>query len=728
MKRPTMLVEAILRNAEIDLDLSVERDVATIRRRCEHEGLSFLTIVLPTLSDALEQGLESGLLSCPTAFSRHGSLPRLLGGFFRRVFALDGSLLDDACPYAVKYIRQICRFFKKLKKGCSPLREQAAAEHFVEVEAELRMMTAHVERKDFLLDTISGIIWSQVFPEVDPLDLVCHHGPGATAERLGSNERFRIRNWNSRSELLFPSDLHCYPNYRLAAEVGSTGKEIGCVEGVDFLDIKDEPSVRVVFVPKTQLTPRVIAIEPSHVQYMQQSLKDYVYRILETHRLTKNSIRFSRQDFNQRLAYSGSIDRRLATLDLKDASDRVHLHLVQRIFKTSGILEYLEDCRSVHATLPDSRNIVLSKFASMGSAMCFPVEAMVFYTLAQCAMHQLDGTRPTSSSIRRYSSMIDIYGDDIIVPVEYADVVVRYLESYALKVNVNKSFSKGNFRESCGADYFKGVPVNPVYARKVPHDNSRDWEADDVMSWNATADHFYIRGQWHVCQVIRDMLSRVAKTTIPRSREFGSGLVHHSLIFTTRLRFDRNLQCWRQRRIVFEPAKKKDQIDGSELACLNKWGLHSLGGRQGDELLGKYTAGHRYGNTDVRGTCSEVFVSNNDDSDSNVGLQTVEHRTVLDRSSLCPISAAHDSIEEELLLDASMAVAGTGLCQDLCTVRTREESGLGCPGWLTADHYLTEVASDPLKHLMGDSIGLDFLSSTKRGVFKSKRRWISLAG
>jgi hypothetical protein len=47
----------------------------------------------------------------------------------------------------------------------------------------------------------------------------------------------------------------------------------------------------------------------------------------------------------------------------------------------------------------------------------------------------------------------------------------------------------------------------------------------------------------------------------------------------------------------------------------------------------------------------------------------------------------------------------------------------------SADYCLTEsVQSDPLLHLFGRSAGLDFLTSTKRGCFKSKSRWVTLAG
>jgi len=714
MKRPTMLVQAILRQAEMDLDLSVERDLRTIASRFKHEGFSFLTITLPLLSDALERGLEEGTFKCPTQFSRHRSLPRLLGGFFKRVFSLDGMLQPEPCPDTICWIRQICRFFKKIQIDCTPSRQLKAIKHFLEVEGELRRMTSQVERKDNILDEISRIIWAEVFPELDVLDLVCHHGPGVTADRYLSNERHRIRKWNHRSEFTFPSDLHCFPNYGVAAEAGS--KREGTVEeiGPEYLRTRDELPVRVVFVPKTLTAPRVIAIEPSHMQYMQQSVKDYVYKAIESHRLTKHSIRFSRQDVNQRLACSSSIDKRLATLDMKDASDRVHLHLVQRIFKNSWLLDYLEDARSLHATLPNGRNIVLFKYASMGSALCFPVEAMVFYTLIQVAMHQLDGRRPSSRSIREYSRQIDVYGDDIIVPVEYTDVVVNYLESFALKVNVNKSFRYSNFRESCGADFYKGVPVNPVYARKELHDDSQQWTAEHVMSWNATADLFYLRGKWIVAQAIRDMLSRVVRRTIPKARKLGSGLFHFSFIYTTDLRWNADLQSWKQKRIHYDPVKRKDSIDGDELACLNKWGIgirtreHQYSNSFGDSL--------RRGLIHV-GEQSSVGIG---DGEHRVGPEVPTTDARVSNRGLCSVpgtttdEGTYGPIVPELDPD----------CNSSGQRPARVEE------FIFGSHYcvIEDKQVNPLAYLDGRSEGLDFFSSTKRGSFKSKCRWVSLAG
>jgi len=716
VKRPTMLVEALLRQAALDLDLSVERDVCTIRRRCKHEGLSFLTLTLPELSDALEQGLESGHFSCPSAFARHGRLPRLLGGFFKCVFTMDGTLIDDAPGDVIYYIRQICRFFKKPKMSCSPEKNLEAIQRFVDIEGELRSATLSVEREDYVLDSISQTLWSQVFPEIDYSELICHHGPGVTSERLLSNERRRIRFWNTRSELTFPSDLHAFPNYGLAFEASGIRKDASESE-LTFLNLKQEKPVRVVFVPKTMKAPRVIAIEPSHVQYIQQSVKDYVYERLESHRLTKRSIRFERQDVNQRLAYQGSIDRRTATLDLSDASDRVHFSLVQRIFKSSGLLPFLEDARSLHADLPDGRNVILTKYASMGSALCFPVEAMVFFTLVLTAIHRQLGRRPTSSSIYHYSGMIDIYGDDIIVPVEFADAVVSTLESYALKVNVSKSFSKGFFRESCGADFYRGEWVTPIYARQIPPDNSRGWNPEIVMSWVATADLFYMRGQWIVAQTIRDLITSEVDRSIPRSKTHGPGLYFYSYIFSTRCFYSKQLHGFMQYRREYRPSKQKDSIDGDEIACLNHWG----------QYVAKRRVSHDFDNSSCRDTTGGGKTRRGASSESLCGLSADSDVSLLHTDWFLSQKFTSSEFQD---FSASSSCTMEFFPSGSRTAKESSERGSDAERpWENRDYILALLRSKiDIDLLTGKSVGLCFQTSVKRGRFKSKGRWVSLAG
>lgn len=372
----------------------------------------------------------------------------------------------------------------------------------------------------------------------------------------------------------------------------------------------------------------------------------------------------------------------------------------------------------------------------MGSALCFPVEAMVFYTLIQSAMHQLDGRRPSSRSIREYSEQIDIYGDDIIVPVGYADVVVNYLESYALKVNVNKSFRNSHFRESCGADYYKGHAVNPVYARMYPPDDSRHWGAAELMSWNATADLFYLRGKWHVAQKIREMLSRVTRRSIPRSRVIAAGLAHYSLMFSTGLTYSQSLHCWGQKRTIYQPSKKKDDIDGDDLACLNKWALSVYSKHRGygagapgqslGHVVGIPTHAQRYGSGSVPHSSVSGPSFSLGEGTCECGVRLEEPRGDSMFCDSC-LESVPSSIPPEWksLLEIPNGGRVSGLLDEGCfspNESTRQEV------LLQRDICLLEdIARDPLYYLDGRAEGLDFLTSTKRGGFKSKRRWTPLA-
>ena len=55
MKRPTTLLCRVLLDEELQTNVVVERDVREIERRFEHEGMSFLTIALPSLDDAFSR-------------------------------------------------------------------------------------------------------------------------------------------------------------------------------------------------------------------------------------------------------------------------------------------------------------------------------------------------------------------------------------------------------------------------------------------------------------------------------------------------------------------------------------------------------------------------------------------------------------------------------------------------------------------------------------------------
>jgi hypothetical protein len=165
---------------------------------------------------------------------------------------------------------------------------------------------------------------------------------------------------------------------------------------------------------------------------------------------------------------SGSRDGIISTIDLSEASDRVSLALVEEIFGFNPtFLRYLRLSRSRFVQTEDGELVLLNKFASMGSALTFPIESMVFLTIVITAICRKRGdfSRKTVRSLRKRSDTLSIYGDDIIIPTDVYPEVVQSLSSLGMKVNESKSFSTGKFRESCGIDAYDGQVVTPTYAR-----------------------------------------------------------------------------------------------------------------------------------------------------------------------------------------------------------------------------------------------------------------------
>jgi hypothetical protein len=214
------------------------------------------------------------------------------------------------------------------------------------------------------------------------------------------------------------------------------------------------------------------------MMFMQQAVLKMMVEEIRIDSNAKNLIRFEDQKPNQDLARRGSRTGKLATLDLKEASDRVSNQLVREMFANfPWIGEAVQVLRSTHADV-QGEIIELAKYASMGSALTFPIEAMVFCTLVFLGIER-ELKRPlTSKDVKRLWGQVRVYGDDIVVPVEYVNSVIRTLELFGAKVNVRKSFWNGKFRESCGADFYDGYPVGIARVRQLFPTSRRN--ADEV--------------------------------------------------------------------------------------------------------------------------------------------------------------------------------------------------------------------------------------------------------
>jgi hypothetical protein len=150
----------------------------------------------------------------------------------------------------------------------------------------------------------------------------------------------------------------------------------------------------------------------------------------------------------------------------------------------------------------------LRKFASMGSALCFPVEAMVFFiAIVSIRLAQRGNLHPSSRDVQNATHGIYVYGDDIIVPVDLAPLMVEGLSSFGLKVNAAKSFWTGKFRESCGRDYYGGVDVSVVYCRRgFPHHRA---DVSGLISAVEFANQLYFAGLWASCRMVRSEVEKI---------------------------------------------------------------------------------------------------------------------------------------------------------------------------------------------------------------------------
>lgn len=271
--------------------------------------------------------------------------------------------------------------------------------------------------------------------------------------------------WTERLEVLFPFVDYCLPNYRWFDDV----------QDVRFLSQSEERPVKLVAVPKTQTTPRLIAEEPTAMQYMQQAIRAPLYEAIEGDAIAGPLVGFTRQEPNRWLAQIGSEDKTLATLDLSEASDRVGNWIVESLFEDFPfLLEALQATRSRSVCLPSGEVIQLRKFASMGSALTFPIEAIIFTAISIEAVLRSSGSRVSKSAIRGLADKVRVYGDDIIVPTHCAESVIESLELFGLKVNRRKSFRNGWFRESCGEEFWFGRDVSIVRSRRAIPQSRRD--------------------------------------------------------------------------------------------------------------------------------------------------------------------------------------------------------------------------------------------------------------
>jgi hypothetical protein len=473
---------------------------------------------------------------------------------YNEVFPHNGGSPSDF-SYYVDAVRQICLTLNKIKMDCTPKRVQSALENFVEIENSFStFIISEEERAKFL--AVSSVLWDNLCTDFQCTDCTPTHGPGTTAESITGNQKFIWRRWHDRLEPYFPLIDNGYP---LGTPVDSEELKM-----VTIVSEADEDPVRVITVPKTLKTPRIIAIEPVCMQYVQQGIRSWLYTKIESYWLSAGHVNFRDQSINQKLAMRASRTGRFATIDLSDASDRVPRDLALAMFRANqDLFDSIEACRSANALLPNGQLVgPLRKFASMGSALCFPIEAMYFYTICVVALLDHLGLSYTQRNAYRVTRSVYVYGDDIVVPSAYAGIVLDYLQKYNCKVNLNKTFVTGKFRESCGVEAFAGIDVTPVYVRCPPPEGKH--QASSIISWIATANLFYKKGMWRTTQFMRNKCERLVGS-LPYLPENTEGIGHISYLgrnVRSIGRWNKFLHRFEVKTMVPKPVRRTDVLTG----------------------------------------------------------------------------------------------------------------------------------------------------------------------
>ncbi len=574
MKSPIVLLRAFLADAKrLEPEVKgLERDTVTLEQRFEHEGYGFLTIALPTLCEALTQGLATGQFACPPGFKtiRGGTIPRIFSGMFCMVFdPYSGRLKDpsDRILGVIKLLRELLNLFKKtqLSDESNILLDTKAKREFFENDDLIQPLNLESSYGHHL-DRVSSLIMPNLCVG-DFADIDCKHGPGAVAEGFKSNQKWNGLVNEIRNDLIdvpnfgldvFASMLHIN-ELRNSERCNGNNTEVEL--GLSNDNGASSRIARLVSVPKNSTSARTITVEPLSNQFIQQGLNSRLRSNIERCPILTQCLALTDQSKNQILALEGSLTDEWATIDLKSASDLLSFSLVKAVFRHhSMFLHAMEACRTPKVTYGNSAREV-RKFAGMGNALTFPVQSIVFAVVAISAILHSQGKKPDYRNVKQAARHVRVFGDDIIVKTVHALPVVNRLQEVGLKVNLKKSFLKGNFKESCGCDAFMGVDITPIYLRVRPDNSSVDPNA--IASLVSTSNQAWLRGLYEFSACLRNEVEERLRKRLPLvSQDSGVLGWHTHQEYMDLHKWNHVLQRFETKAFGLRPLKRKDALDG----------------------------------------------------------------------------------------------------------------------------------------------------------------------
>lgn len=542
-----MFVDIVSRSP--GLRIECERDYKRLLSAIDQMGLPFVLEVLPAFGKHFDQCLANGCLT-PSGlahfrpYNRRVAIPRLFKGLLLRIFDRSGVLRSDPDVPSIRDVRQLCSAFKRFRVECPEPKVWKQIDEFFRTDSEVISGSLNWDLGDFGLDGVDYLQFGDNLPHepdapifstedgsstisiIDPgyadaiqfvADVICaelgrfdplgwrsRHGPGAVADARGDAYKYFFPTWPAKLERMFPFADFAFANYSHWASFASDGDS-------DSGRFEHEPPARLIAVPKSFSGPRLICSEPTSGQWCQQSIRDFLMTRVKKTSL-KNAVDFQTQSKNQDLARVASLTGSHSTIDLSSASDRISPWVVERLFrKRPELLECFYSVRTRWVTQQIDKKSPkferLRKFSTQGSALTFPVQTYLFAVLCIGTVIAKRSWNLSIKSIRKAAREVQVYGDDIIVPIDCHDSVQDILTHFRLKVNPAKTFRNGKFRESCGYDAYAGFNVSKISVLGVPAVSS----PEAVLSSVDVHNNLLNAGWYHTAQYVKRQVDQLKR-------------------------------------------------------------------------------------------------------------------------------------------------------------------------------------------------------------------------
>lgn len=458
---------------------------------------------------------------------------------------------------ALRQLEALCKKNLDLPGSSAPERKKAAFESFASSERKcwhtnvrLRHFQNHPSDIPIMVSKVLGLARNISDEICGPMTRLTFHriceqsgfGPGVNFSSQETEHKhlyYKVNGPHSVTE-------EALPYVKVLLNHSEHWKQSLISEGSTVTRVRGN---RVTTVPKTAVTDRTIAIEPSLNVFIQKGVDSYLKR-----RLRHSGVTLSNQERNYAPARMGSMrPLHAATIDLSSASDTVSTEIV-RWLTPSLWFTLLNDLRSREYTMDKGRTWQeYEKFSSMGNAFTFPLESLIFYALAKACTIVSGGNL----------QVLRVYGDDIIIDPCAALLLYEVLEFAGFTPNTEKSFIFGPFRETCGADFLAGVDTRPVYVKRLPKSEVESFNLFNRLLRNR------VGFQTHdMCEYLYQLVEQplIGPPNLPAGENYQKWYAGKNVVFDKYfhappdkgvrfLRYDDDLQryVWRIRTVGFKP-------------------------------------------------------------------------------------------------------------------------------------------------------------------------------